>query len=184
MARRYKVEGTKDFLYWAIGLILLGLWAVRDGWFPPPSVLERHPRSVPVAFPNEGVVAELQVREGDPVRPAMPLAMQIGRKELESRRAELTERLKTSDVAAESPERAALSEEIARLTREIEARELRAPTSGVVRAVLIRENEIARAKQPVIEIDPQDHFYAFNKSLAVVCFLGAIVCLIIHFKVR
>lgn len=34
MARQFKVEGTKAFLYWAIALLVMGLWAVKDGWFP------------------------------------------------------------------------------------------------------------------------------------------------------
>ncbi len=43
MARNFKIKGTKDFLIWAIILLLLGLWCVKDGWFPSESVLERHP---------------------------------------------------------------------------------------------------------------------------------------------
>jgi hypothetical protein len=34
MARRFKVEGTKAFLHWSIGLLILGLWCIKDGWFP------------------------------------------------------------------------------------------------------------------------------------------------------
>lgn len=37
MARKYNVEGTKTFLYWSLGLLALGLWCVKDGWFPAPS---------------------------------------------------------------------------------------------------------------------------------------------------
>ncbi len=36
MARTYKVEGTRTFYYWALVLLALGLWAVKDGWFPSP----------------------------------------------------------------------------------------------------------------------------------------------------
>lgn len=43
MARKYHVRGTNVYLFWAIGLLLLGLWCVKDGWFPAASVLERHP---------------------------------------------------------------------------------------------------------------------------------------------
>ncbi len=41
MPRTFKVEGTKSFLYWSLGLLLLGLWAVKDGWFPAESVLTK-----------------------------------------------------------------------------------------------------------------------------------------------
>lgn len=33
MARDYHVQGTKNFLYWGVFWLLLGCWAVRDGWF-------------------------------------------------------------------------------------------------------------------------------------------------------
>ena len=41
MARRGRVGGTKSFLVTAIGLLALGLWAVKDGWFPSPD-MEKH----------------------------------------------------------------------------------------------------------------------------------------------
>ncbi|MBU1909197.1 MAG: hypothetical protein KJ726_04040 [Verrucomicrobia bacterium] len=37
MARRYHVKGSRQFLIWAIVLLILGLWCVRDGWFPSAS---------------------------------------------------------------------------------------------------------------------------------------------------
>jgi hypothetical protein len=43
MARRYHVEGTKTFLIWAIALLALCLWCVKDGWFPAQSLLDKHP---------------------------------------------------------------------------------------------------------------------------------------------
>jgi len=50
MARKYRVEGTKTFLVWSIGLLLLGLWAVKDGWFPAESVLAKHPPAEDASF--------------------------------------------------------------------------------------------------------------------------------------
>lgn len=44
------MEGTKTFLYWAIGLFLLGLWCVKDGWFPSASVLAKHPLDTDASF--------------------------------------------------------------------------------------------------------------------------------------
>lgn len=43
MVRRYDIEGTRSWLYGGIACIVIGLWCARDGWFPPPSVLEKHP---------------------------------------------------------------------------------------------------------------------------------------------
>lgn len=50
MARTYHVHGTKTFLYWAIGLLLLGLWCVKDGWFPSESVVLKHPLDSDASF--------------------------------------------------------------------------------------------------------------------------------------
>jgi len=32
MPRKYDVKGTREYLYWSVGLGLLTIWAVRDGW--------------------------------------------------------------------------------------------------------------------------------------------------------
>jgi hypothetical protein len=50
MARRYHVEGTKTFLFWALALLALGLWSVRDGWFPAASTLLKHPLDTGASF--------------------------------------------------------------------------------------------------------------------------------------
>ena len=43
MARRFHVAGTRVYAQLAVGLLVLGLWCVKDGWFPATSVLARHP---------------------------------------------------------------------------------------------------------------------------------------------
>ncbi len=43
MARRFHVAGTKTYQQLAIGLLVLGLWCVKDGWFPSETVLAKHP---------------------------------------------------------------------------------------------------------------------------------------------
>ncbi|HMP73720.1 MAG TPA: hypothetical protein PKE55_10700 [Kiritimatiellia bacterium] len=32
--KKKKVKPNNEFLYWSIAMFLLGLWALRDGWFP------------------------------------------------------------------------------------------------------------------------------------------------------
>ncbi|MCB1071310.1 MAG: hypothetical protein KDL31_13235 [Kiritimatiellae bacterium] len=46
MNKRYEIEVDRTYLYWSIGMLLLGVWAVVDGWFPPPSKLEKYPEFV------------------------------------------------------------------------------------------------------------------------------------------
>lgn len=40
MPRTFHVQGTKSFYYWALFLLALGLWAVKDGWFPSQSKID------------------------------------------------------------------------------------------------------------------------------------------------
>lgn len=42
MARRYDIERNRSLLYWGIGLFLLCIWCVRDGWFPTDSKAKEH----------------------------------------------------------------------------------------------------------------------------------------------
>lgn len=37
MPRKFDVQGTKTFLYWSLAMLALGLWSVKDGWFPAES---------------------------------------------------------------------------------------------------------------------------------------------------
>jgi hypothetical protein len=43
MARKFHVEGTKTFIVLAIGLFVLGLMCLKDGWFPSELVQQKHP---------------------------------------------------------------------------------------------------------------------------------------------
>jgi hypothetical protein len=42
MARKFDIEKNKEPLYWSIGLLLLAIWCIRDGWFPPASKIEEY----------------------------------------------------------------------------------------------------------------------------------------------
>lgn len=43
MPRRFHVEGTRTYLKVSVTLLALGLWCVKDGWFPSAATLEKHP---------------------------------------------------------------------------------------------------------------------------------------------
>ena len=62
MARKVKVKGTKDFLVFSIGLALLGAWALKDGWYPSPSVLKKHPHSIEVSYEGRGIVTQVRAQ--------------------------------------------------------------------------------------------------------------------------
>ena len=43
MARKQHIQGTKSFLMWSLILLAIGLWAVKDAWFPSDATLLKHP---------------------------------------------------------------------------------------------------------------------------------------------
>lgn len=155
MARRLKVEGTNDFLIAAVVLAALGLWCVKDGWFPSKSVLAKHPREIVVSAGIPSVVLDVQVAPG----------------------AEVTAKTVVARV------RSAQARPIATNSASDEV-ELRSDKSGVVTKVLAGKEDVVTAVQPIVMVEPEDHFYAFNKSFAILTLIGAIVCGFIHLTVR
>ena len=57
-------------------------------------------------------------------------------------------------------------------------------TSARVAAVRKKKGEYAEAGEVVFVLHPEGHFYPFNKSLAFLTIVGAIVCAIVHRAVR
>jgi multidrug resistance efflux pump len=147
MVRRFHVQGTNDFLVWAVALLALGLWCVKDGWFPSESVLERHPHTVEIKSAQAGVVREVFVKIGDKRDADQPLVRVL----LTQTNAEMI---------------------------------LKTPIKGELAGSLIKKDELVRADQTVAVVIPEDSFYTFNRSLAVLALLGSLICAIVHFLVR
>lgn len=158
MARRYKVEGTNDFLIAAVVLFGLGVWAIKDGWFPSPAVLEKHPHEVAVMSPVEGIVADLTVVAGATVS--------------------------TNHVVARVRPAGAPGSAQAPGDVELRSGRLGTATEGAVLAVRRARHDEVKPGDTIVLIAPDEHFYAFNKSLAVLSLIGAIVCAIIHRAVK
>jgi len=74
MARRFNVQGTNDFLVWAVVLFALGLWCVKDGWFPSQATLDKHPREILIAAEKDGTVMDVFVKRGELIRAEQPIA--------------------------------------------------------------------------------------------------------------
>jgi len=88
-------------------------------------------------------------------------------------------KLKQSRIDAQATMDAALEQVNATRAR-IDATELRAAGKGVVKEVLVSLYGQVEAGEAVVVIDPKDHFYLFNKSLAIFSFIAFWVFLGIH----
>jgi len=206
--RKYNVKGTKDFIVWAGIFFFLCLWAVKDAWYPSPKVLEKHPEEVTVAFEVAGSIGQLHVAEGDSIGEEQVLAelhhakiqekFDTAKKEYSDAKNQHTlmdealrnavkngassegiAELKQGRLDAQTAMDSAL-EEVNDIREKLDATELRAPGKGVVKEVLVSLHAQVEAGETVIAIDPRDHFYLFNKSLAIFSFIAFWVFLGVH----
>lgn len=147
MARRFHVQGTNDFLIIGVFIFVLGLWCLKDGWFPSASVLERHPHVVEIKSPQAGMVKDVYVKTGERRDANQPLIRVL----LTQTNAEVI---------------------------------LKTPVQGELAGALVKKDDLVRADQVLAVVIPEDSFYTFNRSLAVLALLGALVCAVVHFLVR
>ena len=152
MARRYKVEGTSDFLIAAVLLAGLGIWSIKDGWFPSPKVLEKHPREVAVVSPVDGVIVDL------PAVPGTSLSTN-----------QIVARVRPSGDADPI---------------DLRSGRLGEATDGTVMEVRPKRLDTVTAGETIALISPDEHFYPFNRSLAILSLIGAVVCAVIHRAVK
>jgi multidrug resistance efflux pump len=206
--RRYNVKGNKDFLVLAFIFFFLCLWAIKDAWYPSPKVVEKHPQEIVVAFETSGLVSTLYVQEGSSVAEEQVLAELGGAKlgeQFDLAKADYTEKKKKLamlEVAVRNAEQNGASndgidelkqnaadakrlmtaalKEVQGLRQKMDLTELKAPSKGEVVEVLVEVHDQVDAGTPVMKIDPNDHFYLFNKSLAIFSFIAFWVFLGIH----
>lgn len=206
--RNYNVKGTKDFLVLSIIFFLLCVWAIRDAWFPSPKTLKKHPRQVEARFDAKGLVDRIAVEPGESVssnttlivldkthalskiatakeafmqckrefserESALLEATKSGaggekadelRRELEMAKVELNHALETFDEARAAAEQC----------------ELRTPRDGCVSRIEVALHEAVHPGDLGVVIDPEDHFYPFNKSLTVISLILGVAFLVIH----
>jgi multidrug resistance efflux pump len=187
---RFNIKGTKDFLVAAVVCAILCLWSIRDGWFPTPKTLKKHPLEIPAAFSVGGVVKEIALRVGDEIHGKVALAVLYD------------DAFRTKVYEAEAAFNAAKDAKAADTDEKLEAlltarKNLEACTvwntdilwtgshgeatlHGEVVSVLARPGDRVESGQPVLLVNPEDTFYLFNKTLSVLMFLGALVSMVFH----
>ena len=210
--RKYNIKGTNDFLVLALIFFFLCLWAIKDAWYPSEKVLKKHPREVVAAFETKGSVGEILVAVGDAVGEKSVLARLRSdrlQQEFDEAKSVYTEARKkyavmetalknankngaSDDGLAQIEASAAEAKEkkdeayatVQELMIVLECSELKSPSKGVVQEIMVAEHTMVDADEAVIKINPKDHFYLFNKSLAIFSFFAFWVFLAIHILAR
>lgn len=188
---RFNIKGTKDFLVMAVFCGFLCLWSIRDAWFPTKKVLEKHPQRVEVAMKVSGVIKSLPLPPGHEITGEMVLAEIYD----EAYRKAAEEAELAFNVAKETLDEEIVEEKLNELlvARDnlkacvLKNTDLTQKTShgedvlrGEVLEHLVEVATHVDAGTPVLAVRPQDTFYAFNKTLALLTFAGLIVALFFH----
>jgi len=210
--RRYNIKGTNDFIVLAAIFFFLGLWAVKDAWYPSEKVLKKHPLEVVASFDTDGSVDQVLVSVGDAVGEEQVLAQLRSDKvavEYEKAKADYTEKKKKHammDLARKNGEKNGISETgyndiltsiekskaemdealkvVTELKAQIDSADLKSTIKGKVKEIMVGTHTMVKAGDPAIIIDPKDHFYLFNKSLAIFSFFAFWAFLAIHILAR
>jgi multidrug resistance efflux pump len=187
---RFKIRGTKDFLVAAVVCGFLCAWSIRDAWFPTEKVLKKHPPEIPVAFKMSGAIKNIPVKVGDEVLGKTVLANLYDDGYLAKvAEAEIAfEAAKTAkDPAVEEKREALMKARTDLKACTVENTDVTWMTThgedvlrGTVTRILVQPATQIEAGVPVLMVKPVDSFYAFNKTLAALTFIGMIVALVFH----
>jgi multidrug resistance efflux pump len=187
---RYNIKGTKDFLVATVVCVFLCLWAVRDAWLPTDKILKKHPQSFTVTAPLSGRIKSVAVKADAVVGGEMVLV------ELDDSSCVVAVRLATQACEAAKGGPESVLEEKFELLKQAKA-DLSScavrntdfildtshgeePLKGRVLEVFAKRATYIEAGDPLLTVRPRDTFYAFNKTLSVVSFIGALVFLYFH----
>ncbi|MCF7848787.1 MAG: hypothetical protein K9M45_08060 [Kiritimatiellales bacterium] len=209
--RKYKVKGTKDFLVIAGIFFFLCLWSVKDAWYPSPKVMKKHPLAIEASFAVAGSLAQILVQEGDQIGEKQILAelrKTVQESEFEKAKEQYSE-VKAEYQQVDDAIRKAVKDKQSGQVAELKARreklnavmeaalenanaaratvaamDLKSPSKGVVKKIIHKNFTQVDAGEAVLIIDPQDHFYLFNKSLAILSFILFWVFISVHIVIR
>ena len=198
--RQYRVKGTNDFIVLAGIFFFLCLWSVKDAWYPSEKVLTKHPLEIIVIAETGGTVEKVMVDAGDPVGEDMVLATLRRDRvsvEFDETKKTYTEAKQTYNLlnstsqAGDAMEIAAAKEamdealvKVDELRVALDSMEIKTMDKGKIKEIYIATHSLVEAGDQAFLIDPEDHFYLFNKSLAIFSFVVFWVFLAIHLLAR
>jgi multidrug resistance efflux pump len=163
-------------------------------------VLKKHPLEIIVAAEAGGIVEKMMVETGDSVGEDMVLAklrsdrVSSGFEDAKNAYTEARKKfnlLNSESQAGDAVELAAAQAamdqalaEVDKLRVVLESMEIKSPDKGEIKQIFVTTHGLVEAGDQVFLIDPQDHFYLFNKSLAIFSFVVFWVFLAIHLLAR
>lgn len=184
--RHYKVRGTNDFLVMALIFFFLGLWAVKDAWFPSERTKKNHPTEVKIKAEMDGFIKTLHVAEGDVVTPPSE-ENEWSTKLLEFKGSALEKEIAVRQQAIKdgTGDLSTLRKEIVEIQNQLDQYTVFCPKlgkdkSGQVEKIMVEKLAQVKAGDTLMIIKPKTSFYLFNMSLTVVSAILFLVFLGVH----
>jgi len=192
--RRYQVKATKDFLVLSLIFFFLGLWAIRDGWFPSEKTLKKHPQRIEIPFEIGGTVDKILIKKGDEIFEKQGLIL-LNKRKLEEKQvvilkdytvcrkkhdAALDKNPDSDETKALKKELSVAKEKVDKIREEIRFTEVRALKGGTIVEVGVEPISLVKKGDIAVVIAPKDHFYPFNKALTFISIIAFFVFLFLH----
>ena len=187
-----RVKGTKDFLVATVVCVFVCLWSIRDAFFPTEKILKRHPLEFAVTNSVAGIVRDIPVEVGQEVGGEQVL-LRLNPEHFEAAVAAAQAAYRAAVDAAGGPEGATREQELLLQARAdlkgttiscsdyiLETTHGSDPLYGTVLEVIAEPATKVEAGSTLMLIQPKDTFYMFNKTLAVLMFLGAVIFAFFH----
>jgi multidrug resistance efflux pump len=174
----------------------LCLWSVRDAWYTSDKTLKKHPHTVAASFETSGTVEKVYVKVGDTISKGQLLAelnLTKKRADFETAKEKYTTAKKAheklqdmkpvikKDVALAKETMDTALKEVEDIQASMQATKLHAPSKGEIITLSATTHSVVTPEEPALVINPKDHFYLFNKSLAIFSFFAFWLFLALHF---
>lgn len=185
-----RIKGTKDFLVLAVVCAFLCVWAISDAWFPTKKILKKHPQTFAVTSNIPGVVQSVPVSVGhkiEGVEILVHLAPSRYQKAVDDADAawQAAKEAGAPDVAAKLAALYKAKETV--LACAIRNTDFTLTTThgedvlhGKVLEIMAEPAMSIDAGEVLMIVEPKDTFYTFNKTLAILTFIGTFVGLFFH----
>ncbi len=210
--RKYNVKTSNDFLVLAGIFFFLGIWAVKDAWYPSAKVLKKHPLEVAVIIEADGSVEKVHVDTGDTVAEKQVLVslrsdrLAVQFEEAKNAYTAAKKKFAMLDMASKNALKNGASDDgiedlnasadaaraemekalnnVTKLRVAMDATEVLAPSKGAVKGIYVGTHTLVKKGDTAVILDPKDHFYLFNKSLAIFSGFAVVVFLAVHILSR
>ncbi len=192
MSPKKKSGGYRgDLILLFIFCTIFGIWSIKDGWFPSEKVMEKHPIDQVFTFRTNGVVSKVMVQVGQGVKEETSMVKLDSEALQETYEAITTSLVEKKQMLRslieqgddyENRDAEYLREQIIELEQSMsddrgihQKYVVTSSFKGTVEEVFVAKGDYVEAGQQAVFVTSSDSFYLFNKSMAIICLVVAVL---------